>query len=178
MRSLRDAAGGTITGDAKADTPPVTDWNELVDVYRDESDRGAAILAGSFSENALGLFLRSKARDPKIADQLFGAMGPLSSLSQRIAVAYAFSFIPEQQYLDLELIRKARNYFAHHPMDATLTSPEVVQLTAKLSSVEHCPEGQYPEPRVRWRTVYLLGCGGLAGWCVHQADSSQHTPRD
>jgi hypothetical protein len=155
----------------------LTDWNNLVDVYHDESDRGAAILAGSFLENALGLFLRSKARDPKIADQLFGSVGPLSSFSQRIAVAYAFSFIPEQQYLDLELIRKARNHFAHHPMDATFASPEVVQLASKLSTIDHCPETQYPEPRLRWRTVYLLGSGALAGWYVHQADSTQLTPQ-
>jgi hypothetical protein len=156
----------------------LTDWNDLVDVYNDESDRGAAILAGSFLENALGLFLRSKARDPKIADQLFGVMGPLSSFSQRIAVAYAFSFIPEWQYRDLELLRKIRNHFAHHPMDATFTSPEVMQLTAKLSSVEHCPEGQYPDSRVRWRSAYLLGCGGLASWYVHQVDSSRQPPRN
>jgi hypothetical protein len=161
---------------AKPTDLQLTDWNDLVDVYNDESDRGAAILAGSFLENALGLFLRSKARDSKVADQLFGAMGPLSSFSQRIAVAYAFSFIPEWQYRDLELLRKIRNHFAHHPMDATFISPEVMQLTAKLSSIQHCPEAQYSEARVRWRTVYLLGCGGLAGWYVHESDLSRHPP--
>ncbi len=109
-------------------------WNELVGVYHGESDRGAAILAGSFVEHALGLFLRSKTRDPKLADELFGALGPLSSFSQRTAIAYAFRFISKRRYRDLELIRRVRNHFAHHPLDATFAASEVGQLTAQLST--------------------------------------------
>jgi hypothetical protein len=155
---------------AKPTPLQLAQWNELVDVYHGESDRGAAILAGSFVEHALGQFLRSKARDPKVADELFGPMGPLSSFSQRIAVAYAFSFIPEGQYRDFELVRRIRNHFAHHPLGVTFESSEVAQLTSKLSTVEHCPESQYPDGLVRWRSTYLLGCGMLAAYCLHKLD--------
>jgi PhnB protein len=167
MRAIEAVQSRTM---AKPTHLQLADWNELVGVYQDESDRGAAILAGSFVEHALGLFLRSKAHDPKIADQLFGPLGPLSSFSQRIAVAYAFSFIREAQYRDLELVRRTRNHFAHHPLDATFSSPEVVQLASKLSTMEHCPEGRYPESRARWRTTYLLGCGMLAGYYLSTLD--------
>ena len=67
--------------------------NEMVPAFNSESDRGAAILAGSFLEHYLGLFLRSRSVDEAVAEKLFGSMGPLSTFSQRIAVAYAFGFI-------------------------------------------------------------------------------------
>lgn len=154
----------------------LANWNQLVDLYHGESDRGAAILAGSFVEHALGLFLRSKTRDPEIADTLFGPVGPLSSFSQRIAVAYAFSFIPEARYRDLELVRRIRNHFAHHPLDATFSSPDVVRLASRLSTLEHCPESEYPDARVRWRTTYLLGCGLLAGSMLVVLDPARRPP--
>ncbi len=68
-------------------------WKEMVGAFHGESDRGAAILAGSFAEHALGQYLKFRVRDKKIADALFGAIGPLSSFSQRIAIAYAFDLI-------------------------------------------------------------------------------------
>jgi hypothetical protein len=138
-------------------------WNEAVNAYNGESDRGAAILSGSFVEHALGLYLRSKIQDIKLADDLFSPLGPLSSFSQRIAIAYAFGFVSKLHHKDLELIRRIRNYFAHHPLDAIFSSPEITQLALQLSSIEYCPETSYPDVRKRFRTTYLLACGLEAG---------------
>ena len=51
------------------------EWNEMVGAFHGESDRGAAILAGSFAEHALGQYLKFRIRDKEVAEALFGAMG-------------------------------------------------------------------------------------------------------
>ena len=134
-------------------------WNEMVIVFHSESDRGAAILAGSFVEHYLGLFLRSKTKDEKIAEELFGGMGPLATFSQRIAVAYAFGFIDQKQYTDLGLIRKIRNYFAHHPLQGTFQAEEIQNRASNLSTFKDSKEG---DP-LRYRHAYLIACGILCG---------------
>jgi hypothetical protein len=139
------------------------DWNEMVGSFHAESDRGAAILAGSFTEHALGRYLRFRMKDPKVADDLFAPMAPLANFAQRIAIAYAFGLIPEILYRDFDIIRRIRNHFAHHPMDASFSVPEVRQLAARLSSMEDAKEDHHPKPGHRARIAYLLACGICCG---------------
>lgn len=138
----------------------ISQLNDMVGAFHKESDRGAAILAGSFLEHYLGIFLKSKTVDQEVAEKLFGAMGPLATFSQRIAIAYAFGFIDKQQYADLELIRKIRNYFAHHPISGTFDAPEVKGKVLALSTYGGSPtdyEVAYA------RQVYIFACGLLCG---------------
>ena len=141
----------------------IADWSKLVDVYHNESDRGAAVLAGSFLENALRLYLRAKIRDQKIADDLFSGLGPLSSFSQCARIAYAFGFIREQVFRDVELIRQIRNHFAHHPVDTTFATPKVSQLAGQLSTANDFPALGLETPGNGARIAYLLACGSWAG---------------
>jgi DNA-binding MltR family transcriptional regulator len=90
-------------------------------------------------------------------------MGPLSSFSQRIAIAYAFGLIPKQRYRDFELIRKIRNHFAHHPMDTTFATAEVQKLAAGLSMMDTASEQKESRPGYRARIAYLLTCGISCG---------------
>lgn len=146
---------------AKLHEIDISNWNEMVGTFHDESDRGAAILAGSFLENVLGHFLTSKVAEPAIAEKLFGPVGPLSSFSQRIAVAYAFKFISKKQYQDFEAVRQARNHFAHHPLNASFAAPEVQKHTAKLG-VFNDPGWETEEVGAsKHRAAYLLACGFL-----------------
>ena len=134
--------------------------NEMVGTFHKESDRGAAILAGSFLEHYLGLYLRSLTVDDKIAGKLFDGMGPLATFSQRIAIAYAFGFIDKRQHSDLELIRKIRNYFAHHPIQGTFQAEEVETKAVMLSTYGDSPSGYKADHA---RQVYLFACGVLCG---------------
>jgi DNA-binding MltR family transcriptional regulator len=112
----------------------------MVGAFHKESDRGAAILAGSFIEHYLGIYLRSRTVNEKIAEKLFGAMGPLATFSQRIAVAYAFGLIEKWHFDDLERIRKIRNYFAHHPFDGSFEAEDVKRSVLALSSYGASPQ--------------------------------------
>lgn len=148
------------------------DWNEMVGSFYGESDRGAALLAGSFTEHALGTYLRFKMKNPKVAEDLFTAMGPLSNFSQRNTIAYAFGLIPETFYRDFDTIRRIRNHFAHHPMDTTFDTAEIKQLAAKLSSMEHITAENHPEPRQRARTAYLIACGLCCGRLLDEIEKA------
>lgn len=110
---------------AKPQIVGLGDWNEMVGHFHAESDRGAAILAGSFAEHALGTYLHHRVADKGMAEKLYGSVGPLSSFSQRIAVAYAFRKIDERQYRDLEAIRQARNHLPTIHLKRLFASAEV-----------------------------------------------------
>ncbi|MFT3736914.1 MAG: MltR family transcriptional regulator [Rhodocyclaceae bacterium] len=102
-----------------------TDFQSLFDSFKSETDRGAAVLAGSYVENYLGIFLKEKMVDPSLADRLFASEGALSSFSQRIDLAQAFGFLSKVQCDDLHLIKKIRNHFAHHPKEASFDKQPV-----------------------------------------------------
>lgn len=134
--------------------------NAMVPSFNKESDRGAAILAGSFLEHYLGLFLQSFTVDEAVAEKLFGSMGPLSTFSQRIAIAYAFGFIDKASYTNLEHIRKIRNYFADHPIDGSFQEEEVKKRVLSLSTYGGSPN-DYSTSHAR--QVYLFACAFFCG---------------
>ena len=72
----------------------ITDYSQMVRLFHGESDRGAAVLAGSYVENFLGIYLRSRMTDKSLSDKIFSADGSLATFSQRIDFAQAFGFLP------------------------------------------------------------------------------------
>jgi len=148
-------------------------WNDMVQSFHGESDRGAAILASSFTEHSLGQYLKFRIGDKKVADALFAPLGPLASFSQRIAIAYAFEIISEAKYEDFENVRRVRNHFAHHPLDTTFATHEIQQLTGKLSMHNVITEDQYPDRALRHRTGYLLTCGVLCATMLSEIEKKQ-----
>lgn len=135
----------------------------MIDSFHKESDRGAAVLVGGFVENYLGVYLRSIVVDAKVADALFQAVGPLSSFSQRIAVARAFGFISKDDYDNLNLIRKIRNHFAHHPLEASFSHSPVAQLATQLSCQETKSESRSKSAAERNKLAYLFSCAQVCG---------------
>lgn len=139
------------------------EWNKMVVTFHEESDRGAGVLAGSFAEHTLGQYLKFHIHDKKVAEALFGPMGPLSTFDQRIAIAYAFELITQTQYKDFETVRKIRNQFAHHPLDTTFNTEEIKQRCTTLSMFKEASESNPPIPGHRHRVAYILTCGILCG---------------
>jgi hypothetical protein len=108
------------------------DYQSMVLLFQNESDRGAAVLAGSYVENHLGLYLQSKMTDPSAAKRVFSSDGSLATFSQRIDFAQAFGFLSKAQCSDLNLIKMIRNHFAHHPKDASFNDKPVSDWVANL----------------------------------------------
>ena len=81
-----------------------------------ESDRGCALLAASFLDNALSdLMYVSFVYDKKIEKELLNGTAPLATFSSRIDMAYYLGKIPKSCRSDLHIIRRIRNQFGHNP---------------------------------------------------------------
>ena len=90
-------------------------YNNIVESYRSESDRAAAIFAASFLENRLGEMLRQFLVAHKDVDNSFEPYKPLSTFSSIIDISFALGLLTKEMKSDSTLIRKIRNHFAHHP---------------------------------------------------------------
>lgn len=113
-------------------SPASFDIQSMIDAFHTETDRGAAVLAGSYVENHLGLYIKSRMTDQSIAERLFTSEGALSTFSQRIDLAQAFGLLTEVQCKDLHLIKKIRNHFAHTPKHASFEVSPVCDWASNL----------------------------------------------
>lgn len=97
---------------------------EVIESYKKESDRSAAILASSFLEEILEETIQSFFIEDQAVDTLFKGYSPLATFSSKIALAYALGLITKEMKQDLDTIRKIRNHFAHNWQDVSFnTSP-------------------------------------------------------
>jgi hypothetical protein len=138
-------------------------WNNLVVEFHNESDRGSAMLAGSFAEHTLGIYLKFRIKKNKLEKLLFDSNGPLSNFSQKISIAYAFDLIKDDQYRDLETIRKIRNEFAHNPFHSTFKDNKIRILCENFSMYEELDFKKSLEIGLANRMVYLISCGITVG---------------
>ncbi|QWV96090.1 MltR family transcriptional regulator [Geomonas nitrogeniifigens] len=110
------------------------DYNSVVDLFINESDRAAAVLAGSFIEHWLAGYLRTFMVEDPIVDNLFHGFGPFANYNQRVDSLFALGKIDKTRRDDLKIIGKIRNHFAHHPFDATFDSEPVASHCLQLST--------------------------------------------
>ena len=122
----------------------INDYEDMVELFRSESDRGAAVLAGSYVENFLGIYLKSRMADQSLSTKIFSPNGPLATFAQRIDFAQAFGFLSEVLCEELHLIRKIRNHFAHHPKSASFAASPAREWVASLRS---STEVSFPDER-------------------------------
>lgn len=134
----------------------IDDYHETIQAFHGESDRAAAVLAGSFIECFLAKYIRSElVADAK--DELFDNNGPFATYSQRVQTAYAFGMISARAKRDLELIGKVRNHFAHHPLKAAFDKAPVVDWCSTLSTAQVFPmPGQEQDKRTDNRNRFIV----------------------
>jgi len=79
-----------------------------------ETDRGCALIATAFLDDALSELLKKNLiKDKKVSDRLFGSNQPFGYFSSKIDVACALGLIGKAVRQNLHLLRKIRNDFAH-----------------------------------------------------------------
>ena len=71
----------------KPSTVDLSVHNKVVKAFKDESDRGAAVLAGSLVDDYLVKFMKSNMVAYDKIDELFDALGPFSTFSSRYKTA-------------------------------------------------------------------------------------------
>jgi DNA-binding MltR family transcriptional regulator len=122
----------------KPETP--LDSSELqraVAAFTKQTDRGSALIATAWLEDALSLYIRAKLRpDKKTIDDVIRPEGPLGTFSSKIKLAYLFGFIDTTAHDDLETIRKIRNEFAHVRDQIRFSDKNVKDKCKQLSAVK------------------------------------------
>ncbi len=118
----------------KFDDISILDYQKLAKEFKDETDRGMAILASSYVEIYLGKYLKSFMTDTADIDELFNRDGPFATFSQRIKAAYALGYIDKITKNNLELIREIRNGFAHNFKIKSFDNSRITSLCNKLST--------------------------------------------
>jgi hypothetical protein len=101
---------------------------------RDETDRGAVIVAAALLEDALeSMLLARLVPSPERDDELFhGPYAPLSTFSAKIDFAYRVGLIRLSVRSSLHLLRRIRNEFAHSATTGSFESQSVVSRLREL----------------------------------------------
>lgn len=101
--------------------------------FNDESERGAALLAASMLDEQLKAILEAFLIEGKHQDKLLKDFNPpLGTLSSRLEACAAMGLVSEQEYAEIDVIRRVRNEFGHG-LGVTFDTKKVSALCAKLT---------------------------------------------
>ncbi|QNM84614.1 DUF4145 domain-containing protein [Polaribacter pectinis] len=110
--------------------------DKQVNQLNNESDRACIILAGSIIDDVLyKIFDRYLVSFPSSNDPLFNNNGALSTLSNKIDLAYRFGIISNQMCKSLHSIRKLRNICAHEYESITFNDQKVKDISNNLFNI-------------------------------------------
>lgn len=138
----------------------LADYQSMVEHFHSETDRAAAVLAGSFLEHYLAVALKAVLKHDDETEQMFGPFGPLSTFAQRISIAWAIGLIDEASRDEMRGIKDIRNHFAHHPLEANFEDTEIKASFRKLRLSRDAEfNASSDKPLANRKLIYLLSVG-------------------
>jgi DNA-binding MltR family transcriptional regulator len=146
-----------------------TTLNKFLEELEGESDRSVVLVASAFFDEALLLRLKKHLGrgNSRILDSLFDLSGPLSSFSSKIDLLFCLGDISKDIRDDLHVIRKVRNYCAHHwdsfQLDAAVEAKYFSRMNTKVklhaaNSKEKLIDTDALPPRSKFITI----CGFIS----------------
>jgi hypothetical protein len=113
---------------------------------KDQSDRGAAIIAAANLDSLLEEAIRHwLAVNDKTTEGLFQFPQALSSFGSKLQIAYAVGIIGKRAYADLDQIREIRNRFAHVPVTED-DNDRIASITFNTQDIcDRCRALRFPE---------------------------------
>ena len=138
----------------KKDLPHIDNLREEVQEFyfvlvEEKSDLAVVLISTSFIEDCLTVGLRNHLKKStelteRKLDNLFDDnFGLLSTLADKILMAYCMSIIDKNVYDNLDQIRKIRNKFAHSRLNISFGDEEISPMCKKL---DYC---QKPTPGIK-----------------------------
>lgn len=108
--------------------------NRFMRVVGEQDERAMVLALATFIEDTLGRLLLAYFRNCKATRELVeGFSAPLGTLGSRIKVAYAVGLVTEEQFKDMEILRKVRNQFAHNWEGVSLERNDIAAMVGQLS---------------------------------------------
>lgn len=149
--------------------PTEEEISQLFDLMENESDRGSALVAGSFLETGLEMSIAClMVADIPIIESIFdGAMAPGKSFSAKIKLGLALGRYGPITADRLTIVKDIRNAFAHALRPLDFTHPTIVAACDKLYGPPFFSGN--PSPEIGARAKYLAFCHVLFAPLYHQA---------
>jgi DNA-binding MltR family transcriptional regulator len=117
--------------------PDVSSLRQAIKAFTKQSDRGSALVAAAWVDDALEFYLRSYFRpNKKSADRVLQPEGPLGTFSARISVAYLLRLISRDARDDMEIIRRIRNDFAHVRLQIRFSDQNIKDRCKRLNAAK------------------------------------------
>lgn len=116
--------------------------NRFLSLVGKQDDRAMVLSLATFLEDTLGRLVLAYFRTCKATKELVeGFNAPLGTLGSRIKASYAFGLVTEDQFKDMEILRKVRNQFAHNWEGVSLERNDIQAMIGQLSgyTVDHKP---------------------------------------
>lgn len=110
------------------------DIDKFFEKLKNESDRGVVLISAEFINNYLTiLFEKYLILNKDLKKDIFAySLAPLHNFSNKIKMAYSLGLIDEEQYKNLEYVRKIRNKFAHRIFDASFEDVQIIEWCKKI----------------------------------------------
>lgn len=148
----------------------LADLSAILKLIAEEEPRTLPVIACAFADDQLKEMFRREIPDgvPGGRGELLSGFGPLSRLSQRVQMAYAFNWLSKDVLVEIDHLRKIRNDVSHK-WDLKLLEERMSQLIEHRQQKieEHLGDGvRLPEnfhtslqpiQKLRVRLVWLLG---------------------
>lgn len=114
--------------------------NRFMILIQKQDDQAMVLSLATFLEDTLGRLLLAYFRSCKATKELIeGFNAPLGTFGSRIKAVYAFGLVTDDQYKDMEILRKIRNHFAHNWEGVSFERNDIQALVGQLScyTVDH-----------------------------------------
>lgn len=113
--------------------PEYKEFTEFMNEFNKESDRGAALNAAAvideWLQNILEAFL---ANNKSAKDLVSGFNAPLGDFSSKAVAAHALGLVQDNEFHEINLIRKIRNEFGHNWKGVSFETSKVTSLAREL----------------------------------------------
>ncbi len=114
--------------------------NRFISAIRKQDDQAMVLSLATFLEDTLGRLLIAYFRSCKATKDLVeGFNAPLGTFGSRIKAVYAFGLVTDDQFKDMEVLRRIRNHFAHNWEGISFERNDIQSLIGQLSgyTVDH-----------------------------------------
>jgi mannitol operon repressor len=113
--------------------PELQELSEFLSNFNKESDRGAVLIAASLIDEWLAKIIQSFLAEVRASnDLLLGPNAPLGTFAARTKIAFSLGLIQDNEYSEIEIIRKIRNEFGHKWKDVGFSNPKIKLLCDRL----------------------------------------------
>ncbi|TGK78657.1 transcriptional regulator [Leptospira montravelensis] len=113
--------------------PEIIELSQFLNEFNKESDRGAVLVSTSLIDEWLMKMLFSYFADVKSSKDLIERFNaPLGTFSSKIKIAYSLGLLQENEYNEINIIRKIRNEFGHSWKDIDFKNSTIIQFCNML----------------------------------------------